>query len=179
VRGLETRESIPESVRHEVLWDYADMPADCHYCQSWAVEIDHIMPISRGGTNARDNLRAACWRCNGEKSDMTVSEWEAWRKRRGYCWPPGHWEGCWGPERERARELDPGLDEEMMELYVQEFDNVLDGKFHEFLGHREFDRGRGYAADQVHAGLERDIEWEAREYNRALRKALTDWKART
>lgn len=39
------------------------------------VVIDHIVPVSRGGTRFRSNLAAACEACNASKSDMTVSEW--------------------------------------------------------------------------------------------------------
>jgi len=46
----------------------------CTYCGSPATEgnpltIDHIIPLTRGGTNARENLTVACYRCNRTKSD--------------------------------------------------------------------------------------------------------------
>lgn len=31
------------------------------------IEIDHIIPISKGGTTVEDNLQALCWRCNRTK----------------------------------------------------------------------------------------------------------------
>jgi hypothetical protein len=31
------------------------------------IEIDHIVPISKGGTTVEDNLQALCWRCNRTK----------------------------------------------------------------------------------------------------------------
>ncbi len=31
------------------------------------IEIDHIIPISKGGTTTEDNLQALCWRCNRTK----------------------------------------------------------------------------------------------------------------
>jgi hypothetical protein len=178
VGKLEVREGIPDKVRQEILWDYVDMPADCRYCQSWATEIDHVMPVSRGGTNARDNLAAACWRCNRQKSDMTVAEWRAWRERRGYCWPPGHWEGCWTPSQIAAGKLDPELDAKFLKLYVEEFDLGESGLtgFQRFLANESFSKWRGYVADREHDGLEHDLELEGRMYNQALRKALDDWR---
>ncbi len=31
------------------------------------IEVDHIIPISKGGTTTEDNLQALCWRCNRTK----------------------------------------------------------------------------------------------------------------
>ena len=46
----------------------------CTYCGSPATRgndltIDHVVPLSRGGTNRRDNLTVACRRCNSRKRD--------------------------------------------------------------------------------------------------------------
>jgi len=44
----------------------------CQYCGKSApevvLEVDHITPVARGGTNEIDNLIAACEQCNGGKS---------------------------------------------------------------------------------------------------------------
>lgn len=42
----------------------------CQYCgQEDATTVDHIVPISKGGTDEPDNLVAACTRCNYSKND--------------------------------------------------------------------------------------------------------------
>jgi hypothetical protein len=47
----------------------------CEYCKSQirfspnSFEIDHIIPMSRGGMNQLENLALACPQCNGHKSD--------------------------------------------------------------------------------------------------------------
>jgi hypothetical protein len=49
----------------------------CTYCgvRGGALECDHMMPISRGGSNDDDNLTTACKPCNRAKRAMTVQEW--------------------------------------------------------------------------------------------------------
>ena len=38
--------------------------------------IDHIHPVSLGGTNDLNNLRPCCKKCNEEKNDMTIYTYE-------------------------------------------------------------------------------------------------------
>jgi len=51
----------------------------CQYCGreclGWMLEKDHVIPISRGGSDGIDNVVVACYPCNRGKSDMTVEEW--------------------------------------------------------------------------------------------------------
>ena len=50
----------------------------CFACGSRErVEIDHIVPISRGGEHVDGNLMALCKRCNGSKNSLTYDEWKA------------------------------------------------------------------------------------------------------
>lgn len=48
----------------------------CRYCgnstfkePNLLLEIDHIIPIAKGGYTTEDNLQTLCWRCNRAKSD--------------------------------------------------------------------------------------------------------------
>jgi len=56
--------------------------ATCRYCGRYAPggEVDHVIPLSRGGTDALDNLAWACAACNGSKGSKTVDEWEGARQ---------------------------------------------------------------------------------------------------
>lgn len=46
----------------------------CQYCGSAAESIDHVVPRSRGGQHAWDNVVAACRRCNTVKGDRLLAE---------------------------------------------------------------------------------------------------------
>ena len=49
----------------------------CVYCgyAGEAMCADHVVPLSRGGSNHPDNLVACCLPCNSSKSDRLLSEW--------------------------------------------------------------------------------------------------------
>lgn len=49
----------------------------CTYCSAAGVPLcaDHVVPLSRGGSNQEDNLVACCLRCNSSKSGRLLSEW--------------------------------------------------------------------------------------------------------
>lgn len=49
----------------------------CAYCgeTEGPFEIDHIHPVSRGGTDDLANLAVACFSCNRGKSNLTLKEW--------------------------------------------------------------------------------------------------------
>ena len=52
----------------------------CIYCGSKKlIEIDHTIPINRGGRHSIGNLVPACRSCNRGKSDFLIMEW---RKKR-------------------------------------------------------------------------------------------------
>lgn len=37
------------------------------------LEIDHIIPVSKGGCTVEDNLQTLCWKCNRSKSDKIIA----------------------------------------------------------------------------------------------------------
>jgi len=53
----------------------------CVYCNKIGgkLEVDHIIPISRGGGNELSNLATACRKCNRQKKDRTPDEFVRWR----------------------------------------------------------------------------------------------------
>ncbi len=46
----------------------------CQYCGRDADSIDHVVPRSRGGVHAWDNVVAACRRCNLSKGNRLLTE---------------------------------------------------------------------------------------------------------
>lgn len=51
----------------------------CQYCSvsvaqepHLLLEVDHILPVSRGGLSSVDNLQTLCWRCNRSKSNKIL-----------------------------------------------------------------------------------------------------------
>lgn len=44
----------------------------CEMCGAVATEVDHVWPVTEGGTDDRENLQAACRSCNARKGSRTV-----------------------------------------------------------------------------------------------------------
>ena len=82
IRLRQLRRGITPKLRAFILGEN-DGGAFCHYCGFPAGEVDHIVPVSRGGGVALANLAPACIDCNAEKRDRTVTEWAAWRRANG------------------------------------------------------------------------------------------------
>jgi 5-methylcytosine-specific restriction endonuclease McrA len=52
--------------------------SNCFYCGSYEkIQIDHVIPISKGGTHSIGNLVPACKDCNLSKRDKFLAEWKA------------------------------------------------------------------------------------------------------
>lgn len=51
----------------------------CAYCGGAGGTIDHIVPISRGGDSAPENLTGACRSCNISKSNKSLLGYLVWR----------------------------------------------------------------------------------------------------
>lgn len=82
--------SYPDEIVNQV---YDKTNGYCEYCgkkihfQNYGIpdatgswEIDHLIPVSRGGSDGIQNLFPACTFCNRSKQDMTGSEFIRWLK---------------------------------------------------------------------------------------------------
>ena len=59
------RMRIPDAVRAEIIVRDGGSCRRCHSTRN--LEVDHIVPVSRGGVSAEDNLETLCRRCNRRK----------------------------------------------------------------------------------------------------------------
>lgn len=65
---------------------YASQNGLCAYCArplNGIYDADHIIPLSRGGSNWPENICCACERCNSSKNAKTAEEYRAYRERCG------------------------------------------------------------------------------------------------
>lgn len=63
---------------------YKEQHGRCAYCGITLYddyEIDHIHPLTKGGSNWPDNLAVSCPSCNSSKNNYTIEEWQ---ERRGW-----------------------------------------------------------------------------------------------
>lgn len=72
--GTSPWDSIDNATKQAV---YNRFQGRCAYCEkkSRKWHYDHIVPLSRGGSHALDNLALACPQCNLSKNDRTPDEW--------------------------------------------------------------------------------------------------------
>lgn len=55
----------------------------CFYCGSKDdIQIDHVVPIARGGLHSIGNLAPACKSCNSSKNKWFLTEWKKLKKER-------------------------------------------------------------------------------------------------
>ena len=57
---------------------YQSQKGHCYYCKRKVGDtyhVDHVIPLSRGGSNGPENIVIACPDCNHSKSDKLPSEW--------------------------------------------------------------------------------------------------------
>lgn len=77
------RKSISKKIRFEV---FKRDSFTCQYCGKKApdvvLEIDHIEPVSKGGTNELMNLVTSCFDCNRGKSDRALDDNSVLNKQR-------------------------------------------------------------------------------------------------
>lgn len=67
-RGLVTKQ-MRESILTRDNWTCQRCGNSVYNEPNLLLEVDHIIPVSRGGKTEPNNLQTLCWKCNREKSD--------------------------------------------------------------------------------------------------------------
>lgn len=73
---MSARRQIPENIQNLVRQRANCLCEYCHASEQWQyVEftIEHIIPLTKNGSNVIDNLAIACFHCNRKKSDKTTA----------------------------------------------------------------------------------------------------------
>ena len=85
VEGVDRRFDLTVDQWRELKAHYG---GSCAYCgrvpsgiRRDILVLEHIEPISRGGSHSRDNVVPACNRCNVRKGDLLLLEWICVRER--------------------------------------------------------------------------------------------------
>ena len=67
---MSRREPIPARLRHEVFRRDGYRCRECGATnKETTLHVDHILPVSQGGTNEISNLQTLCQKCNLAKSN--------------------------------------------------------------------------------------------------------------
>lgn len=74
-------------LRRSRWWQNRLAQGKCHWCggsfQPEELTMDHIIPISRGGKAARNNVVPCCKDCNSKKKYLLPMEWEEYINQFG------------------------------------------------------------------------------------------------
>lgn len=71
------RRPIPDEVRNMVFFRDGFR---CAECDGWMyLEVDHVVPLSRGGSDEVNNLTTLCRKCNRSKANKLLHEWREGR----------------------------------------------------------------------------------------------------
>ena len=70
------RRSIPRRQQDQIRRRAKELCEYCHTAERWQYvpfTVDHILPVSLGGSGRLDNLALACFHCNRRKADRLIA----------------------------------------------------------------------------------------------------------
>lgn len=73
---MASRSKIPETIQQQVRDRASYLCEYCHASEQWQYvkfTVDHILPISLGGTDGLENLALACFHCNRRKTNRITA----------------------------------------------------------------------------------------------------------
>lgn len=71
-RALMTKK-LRESIKERDNFTCCNCGNSTHVEPNLLLEIDHIIPVAKGGQTVEDNLQTLCWKCNRAKSDKIIA----------------------------------------------------------------------------------------------------------
>lgn len=79
-RARDSRE-VPGSLRYQIL---SKAKFRCELCgisaEEKALDVDHIVPVNKGGKTVIENLQALCYTCNSQKRDLDDTDFRPWKE---------------------------------------------------------------------------------------------------
>lgn len=72
------RGAYGDHTAEDIQTQYERQKGKCYYCHQKVGDhyhVDHVVPLSRGGSNSCENLVIACAQCNQRKKDKLPHEW--------------------------------------------------------------------------------------------------------
>ena len=67
-------------LRQSAWWKKKRSSGICHYCgkkfKPSLLTMDHVIPLSRGGTSSKENIVPSCRDCNTKKNYLLPAEWK-------------------------------------------------------------------------------------------------------
>lgn len=78
LRNARKRKTGGSYTKKDIKDQYARQHGKCYYCGQKVGDtyhVDHVVPLSRGGSNSPENLVVACVHCNLSKSNKLPHEW--------------------------------------------------------------------------------------------------------
>jgi diadenosine tetraphosphate (Ap4A) HIT family hydrolase len=82
------RDVVPGSIRYQVL---TRAEYRCELCgisaEEKALEVDHIIPMAKGGPDTLENFQALCYTCNAQKRDHDDTDFRDWRNQYAHREP--------------------------------------------------------------------------------------------
>lgn len=73
---MSSRSKIPESIQQQIRQRANFLCEYCHTSEQWQYvqfTVDHVMPLSLGGTDNLENLALACFHCNRRKTNRLTA----------------------------------------------------------------------------------------------------------
>jgi 5-methylcytosine-specific restriction endonuclease McrA len=66
---------------HEFICHICGDKVSLELCRPETLSLDHLVPMSRGGANAKTNVAPAHRRCNQNRTNMTLGEFDSWLEK--------------------------------------------------------------------------------------------------